>query len=227
MAFKAAGRCSECGEKLLDSVGRPKPAGTKTCSKPCRQKRARRLKQQKVEQGKQSKYEPEHQEMAAAVRGEMKDAAHEAAVDEFRPLVREAMTADVLAGINTLIGSTPRAIQLLQDQMESSDEVIAQRAVTLLLKYTMGNPSVAPAPTVQAPSAMSVTFNIPRPGDTTSESSVTLESSEPEELRECQDCHTHKGGSEFVASSDRCKECFESLRDTVTQRFTKPDASAP
>lgn len=223
MPFKAAGRCSECGEKLVYPDGTPKPAGTKTCSPAHRNKRARRIKAEKLKGSRKSKYDVEHQEMAAATRGQAVDVAHEVMKEELRPVVREAMTTDVLHGIDSLIKLTPRAIELLQQQMESNDEVIAQRAVTLLLKYTMGNPSVAPPPTEKAPAPMSVVFNIPRPGDTTSESIEPLAPSDAEELRECGDCHEYKPDGAFVASSDRCAECFEKLRGRVGERFAKAE----
>ena len=225
---KAAGPCSECGELLVDSVGRPKPAGTKTCSPKCRQKRARRIKRAQVAAGAQSKYDVEHQGMAAAVREQVADVTHEVLKEELRPLVREAMTEDVLLNISTLIGLSPKAIAKLEEQMDSEDETISQRAVTLLLKYTMGNPSVAPPPSVQAPAPMSVVFNIPRPGDTTAESSdaVTLQPGEADELRECTDCHEEKPDHEFVASSDRCVECFNELRGKVDERFAKETPGA-
>lgn len=218
MPYKAAGRCSECGAKLVNEDGSPRPAGTKTCSSSCRQKRARRLKRAQIKAGAASKFEPEHQEMAAATRGEAVDVAHEVMKEELRPVVREAMTADVLAGIDSLIKSQPRAIELLQQQMESSDETIAQRAVTLLLKYTMGNPSVAPPPTEKAPAPMTVTFNIPRPGDITSGS---IEAGDAEELRDCTDCGLSKPDSEMVGGSDRCQECFSAMQAKVEERLAE------
>lgn len=224
---KAAGCCSECPNRLVDSVGRAKPAGTKTCSKACRQARARRLKRVKIEAGQMSNYTPEHQQVAAAVRGEAKDAAHEVLKEELRPLVREAMTEDVLGAISSLIKLTPAAIVKLEEQMASDDEVISQRAVTLLLKYTMGNPSVAPTPTVQAPAPMTVTFNVPRPGDDLTAPVVEVQADDVEELRECTDCHESKTAAEFVGASPRCQECFDGLHDTLRERFAEDDTTAP
>jgi hypothetical protein len=212
-----AATCSECPERLVDKNGNPKPAGTKTCSPRCRNIRARRLKRQRSESGSKSKFDAEVQVIAAAVRDEVKDAAHDVMVEELRPIVREAMTKDVLLGIDSLIKLQPKAVEKLKQQIESADETISQRAVTLLLKYTMGNPSVAPPPTEKAPAAMQVFFEMPRPGDT------TVESSQPEDaetLRECLDCHEFKPDGEFVAASDRCTDCFAALRSKVDARFS-------
>lgn len=224
--------CSEpdCSNKLVNEDGTPKPAGTKSCSKSCRQKRARRLAAAKKKSTTQTPYDPAVQDMRAAVAGEVKDAIHETAVEEIRPLVREAMTGSVLTAINTMVGLTPRAIEVLEQQMNSEDEVIAQRAATLFLKYTMGNPSVAPPPTEKAPAPMTVTFNIPRAGDptdTTPSGPVELDVDDAEELRQCTDCSKHKSESEFVGASSRCQECFDGLHATLAERFAVKDDTAP
>jgi hypothetical protein len=230
-------RCSEpgCKNRLVypeghEKAGQPKPSGTKTCSPACRQRRHERKKRERIDAGKQTKFHPEVQEMAAVTRNEMKDAAHEVVKEELRPLVRDAMTTEVLASIQTMVGLTPRAIEVLQEQMSSSDETIAQRAATLFLKYTMGNPSVAPPPAQQAPAPMSVVFNIPRPGDTTPPGSAHQpieDVIEAAELRQCTDCSQHKPEQEFVGASSRCQECFDALHETLAQRFAVEDETAP
>jgi hypothetical protein len=224
--------CSEpgCTNKLVNEDGTPKPSGTKTCGQKCRQKRARRLKNAQKRGGSQSKHAVEVQDMAAATRGEVTDAIHEVAVEEIRPLVREAMTEEVLSSISTMVGLTPKAIAVLQEQMDSADETIAQRAATLFLKYTMGNPSVAPPPSEKAPPPMSVVFNIPRPGDPTDTTLVKNETAydgDMVELRQCSDCSQHKSDDEFVGASSRCQECFDRLHEELGKRFAVDDESKP
>lgn len=200
-------------------AGQPKPAGTKTCSDVCRSARARRIKRQKRDAGSTTLREGAH-EASAITNGKVKDAAHEVLKEELRPVVREQMTKDVLSSIGDLINMTPRAIQLLEAQMESNDETISQRAVTLLLKYTLGNPSVAPPSQQAAPGGLTVQFNVPRPGDTTvAEVEPQQPSNADVELRECQDCHEHKPLSDFVAGSERCGKCFDDTRDLLRERF--------
>lgn len=218
--------CSECPNRLLDEDGNPKPSGTKTCSKSCRQKRSRRMAAQKKRAGQQSPHAVPVQPLREAVAGEVKDAIHSTAVEELRPLVREAMTDNVLDAIKTMVGLTPRAIEVLEEQMASTDETIAQRAATLFLKYTMGNPSVAPPPSEKAPTPMSVTFNIPRPGDTTPPGPAQ-QHGDPVELRECGDCSQHKPDDEFVSGSDRCQACFDELQQDIVARFAKADDTRP
>jgi hypothetical protein len=206
-----APRCTECGGSLEG-----KPAGTKTDSVACRSKRARRLKRQHKEAGAMKLREGMH-EVSSVVTAGAKDAAHEVMKEELRPLVREAMTEQVLLGIGNLVQVTPRAIELLTRDMESADETIAQRAYTLLLKYTLGNPSVAPPPTHAAPAGLTVVLGLPRPGDETSPE--VQQPSEAVELRQCQDCREEKPVDEFIAGSERCSSCFDGMRGLLKDRF--------
>jgi len=128
-----------------------------------------------------------------------------------------------------MIGLTPDAIALLEQHMQSSDETIAQRAVTLLLKYTLGNPSVAPPPKEQEQHGLVVQFNVPRPVDVPVEvvtAEPVLDAPEPgpevadaQEVRECLDCGATKPAPEFVAASQRCVECSDGMRELLRKKF--------
>lgn len=204
-------RCSECGGSLAG-----KPAGTKTDSIACRSKRARRLKREAKERAQA----PPHQAAVSdVVTKGVRDAAHEVLKEELRPLVREQMTEAVLTNIQDLVNVTPTAIEKLKEDLENGDDAIRQRAYTLLLKYTLGNPSVAPPPIQQAPGGLNVTFNIPRPGDEHPPGPGDVEATEVDELRECQDCHESKPVGQFVAGSERCEACFASTRELLKERF--------
>lgn len=212
----AVKRCSEpgCRNKLEYEDGSPKPEGTLTCSVACRSRRARRLKREAKSRGgdKRSAH-------VAEISDKLKsgDALHEAAVEEFKPLVREAMTAEVLAGIDSLIGMSTAALAALQADLTSSDDTIRQRAYTLWFKYTMGNPSVAPPSQQQQPAGMNVVFQLPRPGDDPSATISVVADSEV--LRSCDDCNTEKPESQFVAGSSRCEVCHDGLRELLKEKF--------
>ncbi len=214
MATKLHQRCSECPHTL-----KGRPAGTKTCSIKCKSARARRIKRSKEAAGQNSVLPEGMADVSAVVTKGAKDVAHEVLRDELRPIVREALTEDVLHGINTMVGLTPRAIELLQKQMESRDETISQRAVTLLLKYTMGNPSVAPPPTTPAAGGLTVVLGMPRPGDAIGSEVAAQDPSDAEELRACGDCGEDKLECEFVAGSQRCRTCFGDMRGMLKDRF--------
>ncbi len=221
-------RCSECHAPLVypddhARAGEPKPSGTKTCGQRCRQKRANRIKAAQAKRARGTPNAPAVQDMAAVTQGKLTDVVHEVMVDELRPLVREAMTEEVLKAINMLVGMTAEGIAALQQDLSAEDETIRQRAYTLLLKYTMGNPSVAPPPTHVGGSPMTVQFNIPRPGDPTD----TTPALEAVELRQCTDCSQHKSPQEFVGASSRCTDCFAALHETLAERFAVEDETAP
>lgn len=217
-------RCSECSAPLINEDGTPKPAGTKTCCTAHKSRRARRIRAAKQKARKKSPYAPELQDMAAAAQGKAVDVAQQVMAEELRPIVREAITHDVLVAIEQLVGLNKEAIELLKTQLASTDETISQRAATLILKYTLGNPSVAPPPTEKAPAPMTVTFNIPRPGDDTPRSENV---GDAVELRTCTDCQAEKPDEEFVGASPRCQECFDGLHATLQQRFAKEDPTKP
>lgn len=214
--MSAVPRCSEypCPNKLVYEDGSPKPAGTLTCSVACRSKRARRMKREAKKRGGDMR-EAHVQEISDALKSG--DALHEAAVEEFRPIVREAMTESVLRDIDSLIGMSPKVIKRLEKDLDSQDETIAQRAYTLWFKYTMGNPSVAPPSQQAQPGGLTVQFNIPRPGD--DPTAVIDVAADAETLKTCDDCHTAQPESSFVAGSSRCEGCFNGMGSMLAERF--------
>lgn len=213
----AFGKCSECGEPLTTPQA-------KTCSPAHRAKRSRRLARQKKLAGQKSPYEGQARELAAIARDEAPDIARDVVREELRPIAREAITEDVLRSINSLVGLTGKAVQRLTEDLDSVDAQIRQRAYSLLLRYTVGNQSVAPTATA-APAAMNVVFNVPGPGDTAPESvegsadTGTPSDVDAVELRECIECHEVKPIPEFVGISDRCQACHDALHAKVAEMF--------
>lgn len=204
--------CSECGKSL---AGRP--AGTMTCDAKCRARKTRRIAREGREaksRAVEARYPEHHREAMEATVAKARDVAADVMAEELRPIVREAMTDAVLSSVRDLISLTPRAIQRLNEDMDSQDEQIRQRAYTLLLRYTMGNPTVAPPPADLAPAPMQVHFHMPRP-DTTDTGEV-IEAAAVE-ARTCMECKQDR--TEFVAGSDRCVECHDALQLRVAGMF--------
>lgn len=196
-------RCSECGDTL-----KGRRSNTKTCSDLCRRARTRRLAQENKGEV------PATQQLAQAMTGEFKDEAHEVIREELRPVVREAMTEDVLRAINTMVALTPRAVAALQEDLANEDPVIRQRAYTLLLKYTVGHPAVVQAKDTDPNQQLVVNLNLPRP-----DASADPEEAEVVEVRTCDACATEKPTSEFVGFSDRCTECYDRRQTEVLAQF--------
>lgn len=204
-------RCSECKEPL----SHPR---SKTCSSACRSARSRRIKSAAKRAGEERQL-PEHlSAMSKAVRSQIKDTAHEVLKEEMGPVVREAITTDVLRAVDDMVALTPRMVELIKEDMESEDATIRQKAYTLLAKYTLGNPSVAPASAEQQPAPLSVVFQLPRPGDTTSGTDEPVES-EAVEMRECAECGKTAPRSDFPDDAERCQSCHDELRKRVLERF--------
>ncbi len=142
---------------------------------------------------------------------------HEVAKEELRPVVRDAITEDVLRSIDGLMRLSPRAVELIAADLESSNEAVRQKAYTLLLRYTLGNPAVAPTPEATTP-PMQVVFNMPQPGDDAPEALIETPAAEVE-LEECCVCHEHKAPEQFIAGSDRCQTCQDALDERVRSEF--------
>jgi len=227
----------KCAEPGCDNpLGSDAPSTRKTCSDACRAKRSRRIKAQRKKAAQaagDANALPAHLRPLSerVVDGRAaKDAAHEVLKEELRPVVRERLTEEVLDGIGGLVDLVPAAIARIQEDLDSDDPKIRQTAYNLIMRYTMGNSSVAPAPAEQAPAPMQVIFQMPRPGDTTPEANETAQNldgtpakpsllGEAEELRACQECGVEQPVSAFVANSERCSACHEAIQERVRARF--------
>jgi hypothetical protein len=200
----AARRCSECEKSLAGYA-----PTAKTCGEAHRKKRARRLAKKKTRKV------PEHlAPMHDAVTKATDDAVQEAVKEELRPIVREAITDDVLRSVDSLMRNIlPHALEAIGDDIKGEDKDLRQRAYTLLMKYTLGNPSVAPKPDAPSGQPISISFEVPRPDD-----APAIEAT-AEELRTCSECSEERPASDFLEDSLRCSTCDAALRARVAERF--------
>lgn len=145
--------------------------------------------------------------------------------DELKPIVREALTDEVLHAIQALVNLTPLVVDKIKDDIEQDDDkTLRQRAYSLVAKYTLGNASVAPPPTDPAAAGMTVNFLMPRPGDQTPVAIEAQADSDAVELKRCRDCEQDKPATAFEANSDRCTQCHSALQAKVQARFGDDDA---
>lgn len=158
---------------------------------------------------------------------------------EVGPVVREALTAEVMKSIKSMVDLMPAAIAALGDNLSAEDPELAQKAATTLLRYTMGNPSVAPPPITEEKSPLQINFTIPRadgsgprdahwqaqtaPDTTAEDLDVIGDALEEGELRECMECHIVKPTDQFVGQSPRCQSCHDQLVARVTADYGKID----
>lgn len=194
--------CSECGKSL---AGRAPSA--KTCSEHCRTARSRRRRKE-VGQAVTTELTGQHSFADGA------STVSRAISQELVPIVREAITEEVMHAISNLVALTPAAVAALEADLESEDPVIRQRAATLVVKYTIGHPAIV-KPVEEAQQPFQVVFSLPRPDVACDPSPTEAVVEDIEETRVCDVCGELKVASEFVAGSDRCKSCFAEIRARV------------
>ncbi len=202
--------CSECGKSLAG-----KPVHAKTCCDNCRSYRSRRIRRTNSEQ---EHFEEEQgagaDEVRAIVRREATGIVSRVFKEQLEPIVREAIDEDVMRAIAAMVGLTPRAVELLGEDLESEDSTVRQRAYTLVTKYTVGHPALVKSDE-ESKGPLTVNFNLPRP-DEEPAGPVVLED---EPARACDMCNSEKPESEFAAGSSRCQDCFDEWRAKVLERF--------
>lgn len=133
------------------------------------------------------------------------------------PVVREALTEDVLQAIKTLVGLTPKAIAAIEADLSSENDFIRQGAYRLLARYTLGHPALVPE--MDSDKQVLVVVNgIARPQAPTQPGEHLAEATplDPEavtEVRICDTCNEEKPVDKFVGASHRCQDCFVRARD--------------
>jgi predicted nucleic acid-binding Zn-ribbon protein len=180
--------CTECGA-AIDASYKSKL----TCSPKCRKRRERRRYRER-HPGKQ------HEARDAVITS---TALKDAVSKELAPVVREALTEEVLTAAKGLIRLTPKAIARLEEDLDGDDPTIRQRAYQTVVKI-VGHPALMPEKATEDPQ-LTVHFNLPRPDGMGVSTDVV-------ELKQCDFCGESKPLDEFVGASDRCTKCYESLQ---------------
>lgn len=173
---------------------------------------------------------PEHQkELEVRVRDEVNDAIGDAVSEELKPVVREAITEDVLRAVQELVGLTPTVVAAIREDLASDDATIRQRAYSLVAKYTIGHPAIVRPEDDGGGQQLVVNLGLPRP-----EPEVRTTRIEPEvldvpedaaiETKECDKCRADKPVEQFVAGSDRCRECFDQQQAEARKMISGDDS---
>lgn len=185
--------CTECDNPV---AGR-----ALTCSATCRSRRSRRQRET-LASGR---------DVPTLVTDELERAAQAEFQEQLKPVIKEAITEDVLDAIHDMIGLLPSAIAAIRDDLTSDDKDLRQRAYTQLLRHTAGSKSIVPDVNADKQRDVNVTFGVPRPEDL--DRATDSQGQEVIQTKECDTCHTAKPLSEFVANSDRCETCFGEMRE--------------
>jgi hypothetical protein len=204
--------CRYCGEPL-------KPRQKVMCGKTeCRRKHL-----QHNNSGLATKANAERRAVAKAAADL---AVTEEVHNQVAEVVREELTQAVLESIGKAVKLLPKAIEALANIIESdeTDPDQKRQAATTLLRYTMGNQSVAPPSVEEEKAPLQVHFNIPGgelpKHEVTAE--VTSDAEDEGELHECVECHLWKPWPEqFASQSDRCQACDAGLRRRLEEQYGK------
>lgn len=207
--------CTECGELLLQGSS-PK---RKTCSTNCRSKRSRRLKRVN-NRSEQQTLPPELARIADITHDDTAEIAHRVIQEEIRPVVREAITEDVLRSIKQIVALTPKAIEQIEADLESEDGYVRRKATEQVLKYTIGHQALLTKDDTANEKQLVVHFNLPRPDGEPEVVDVDVE--EVSETHICDTCGADKPVSEFVDNSTRCSTCHDEIRERAYAALKGP-----
>lgn len=207
----------------------------KTCGNVCKKRRERHIAANRRKAGRASGMPAHLADMSQVARDVAPDVLRDVLREEAVPVAREALTEDVLRSLQALIHLTPQAVANLASDLVNPDDRLRQKATELLLRYTLGNQSVAPTATnnpapmqvmLTWPTAPAPTEVGPPTVDVTAED-VELASGAPEttpaapagETRECMECRETKSWDLFVGASERCQVCHDGALAKVRERF--------
>lgn len=168
--------------------------------------------------------------------------AREVLADELRPHIREQLTSDVLQGIGDMVNLMPLVQAALADDLSALTPMFVegtgdplldehgeqfflpdydrrQKAVGMVLKYTLGQAGLAPQPEAPEQAPITVVFPTmpaPPPRIEVDTEGVAIEVLELEEgERQCDICNLAKPVAEFVGSSPRCTSCHGAQRARI------------
>lgn len=218
--------CSECGTPLESDS----PVA-KTCSDKCRSRRSKRLRRERGElppvNPDQSKtpalLKPHQAALRDRIDGRTDDAIHEELSKALGPVVREAITDDVLRSIQSAVGLVPSALTAIAEDLAGDDLPLRHRAAQLLLKYTLGNAAVAPTEEATEGKQIIVQFegmsrpesHAPDPPDVVEAEATEVLPLDENTQNECERCHETKPLSDFVEASDCCQACFDKQQEQM------------
>lgn len=229
--------CTECGQPFMSADG-----GAKTCSNKCRQRRYRRFKQNPeapefdIDAGERQE---QMQNATAQALDDLPHVAREVLAEELRPAVREALTGRVLESIGDMVGLLPLVQDALRDDLSAKLPILdgdglpirdtdgsivylvdyerRTKAQQLVLKYTVGQPGLAPQPEAPEQAPIQIVFpTMPAPPSHIDGTAAPEELPEVAEgQRICDICQGAKDASEFVGESSRCQLCHAAARERI------------
>lgn len=148
--------------------------------------------------------------------------------ERIEPITRELLTDEVLQQLSVLTDLLPMALKELSYELSVDedgkplveDSELRHKAAMQVLKWTVGNQSIAPAgeghdaTQIQVVIGGSMQTDIPDP-----QAQHMMVDGEVVEMRECSECHISKPTDEFVGQSNRCLVCHQRLLNEASEKY--------
>lgn len=244
--------CTECGDPFVAGSEM-----ALTCGVRCRKRRSTRMKRAAAAGEEAPEYATAAGPSALvleAARNEALDdlpaVAREVLAEELRPAVREALTGAVLQSIGDMVGLMPLVQDALRDDLTAltplfNDEGMQltdpdgnpiflpdydrrAKAVALVVKYTVGQPGLAPQ--AETPEQAPITIVFPPGMEPPKQLGAVDDATEALVLEEgqklCDICATAKPDDEFVAGSTRCHACHDGQRARIEAAIAERTAGS-
>lgn len=238
------GVCRECGDPFVSNRENKILCGANRC-------RIRRQRRRKAQGDDFTEWAQDFSEVTALLSKAEETAmtdlhlvAREVLADSIRPTIEKALIAeDVLASIAGLVGLLPLVQDALKEDLSAvkmvrlpdgspamcdgeplyePDRDVRGKAIAHILKYTAGQPGLAPqpeAPTLQPPSVVFMGMPPMPEAPVDAEVAELLPEVASGEQRVCDACGKPKLTDEFVGDSERCQECHAAVRERAMARL--------
>ncbi len=240
--------CTECGHPFVSTS-----ASAKTCGSACRQRRHRRFAADPAASEFSINVSPTLEAMqnaSAQALDDLPNVARDVLAEELRPAVREALTGRVLESIGDMVNLLPLAQEALRDDLSARvplldgngdairdadgslvwivDHDRRSKATALVMKYTVGQPGLAPQPEAPEQAPLIINFpTMPAPPDHIDGGAVEELPELAEGERICDICREAKPAAEFVGDSPRCQVCHDAQRARIDAAIAARTAAAP
>lgn len=166
-------------------------------------------------------------DIAALIGRKREDVIREAFVDELRPVVREAIDNDAIRAIQGMVALAPSAVLVLEQDLQSNDPLVRSKAAAMVVKYTLGNPNVAP-PRQANDGGLTIINHMPDAVAPAVDDPAQPEAivADATEVKRCDTCRLDKPVDDFPAGGPRCQVCLDDRKAAVEEAFGIPSDNA-
>lgn len=208
-------KCANCGTEFEPRSGNQKFCDNPECKPAHYRKRTERRQAEKA--ALEAMRDPAYAEVFSE--SEERTLLQTILREELQPFVREQISEETIQAIGKLYKLVPKALAVLQADLSHPDPVVRQKAVTLIMRYSMSD-SLLPKQEDTSPQMhvhVPASLQVPAPEAI---DSTVAEDSDVHVLgqRQCEQCGEHKPADQFEGNARRCQRCVDSFRrETLEQ----------